>query len=70
MAIKHEKIPHIDQKTISAFLEGRDPQQYITAIEYAAASNYIYLIIDDPEKGKYILNKANLYFIAPRNVNN
>ena len=57
MAIKHDKIPHIDKETISAFLEGSDPQQYITAIEYEAASNYIHLIIDDPTRGKYTIRK-------------
>ena len=57
MPIKHDTIPHIDQETISAFLEGRDPQQYITALEYDAASNYIYLVIDDPKKGKFTTRK-------------
>ena len=57
MPIKHDKIPHIDQETISAFLEGRDPQQYITALEYEAASNYIHLVIDDPSKGKFTTRK-------------
>ena len=50
MSIKHDKIPHIDQETISAFLEGKDPQQYITTLEYEPANNYIHLIIDDPIK--------------------
>ena len=57
MPVKHDKIPHIDQDTISSFLEGRDPQQYITALEYEAASNYIHLVIDDPNKGKFTTRK-------------
>ena len=57
MPIKHDKIPHIDQETISAFLEGKDPQQYITTLEYEAASNYIHLVIDDPKKGKFTTRK-------------
>jgi len=57
MPIKHDNIPHIDQETISAFLEGKDPQQYITALEYEPAGNYIHLIIDDPVKGKFTTRK-------------
>ena len=39
---------------IEQYLEGRDPQKYIVAIEAPYHKNEAYLIINDPEKGKYI----------------
>jgi DNA polymerase elongation subunit (family B) len=39
---------------IEKFLEGRDPQKYIVAIEAAYHRNEVYLVINDPEKGKSI----------------
>ena len=39
---------------IEQFLEGRDPQKYIVAIEAAYHKNEVYLVINDPERGKYI----------------
>jgi DNA polymerase elongation subunit (family B) len=39
---------------IEQFLEGRDPQKYIVAIEAAYHKNEVYLVINDPEKGKCI----------------
>jgi len=39
---------------IKTFLEGRDEQKYITGIEGDYASNEVFLMIDHPEKGKYM----------------
>ncbi len=39
---------------IEEFLEGRDPQKYIVAIEAAYHKSEVYLVINDPEKGKRI----------------
>ena len=45
---------NLDSSIIETFLQGRDPQKYIVAVEAAYATNKIDLIINDPEKGKYI----------------
>jgi hypothetical protein len=37
---------------IESFLEGRDPQKYIIAIESNYSENYVDLVINDPETGK------------------
>jgi len=39
--------------SIQLFLEGKDPQNYITSIEGNYYSNNVNLFIDDPVKGKY-----------------
>lgn len=39
---------------IEQFLEGRDPQKYIVAIEAAYHKNEVYLVINDPVRGKRI----------------
>ena len=39
---------------IEEFLEGRDPQKYIVAIETSNKDNFVYLVINDPETGKRI----------------
>ena len=39
---------------IESFLVGRDPQKYIVGIEATYYENFVSLIINDPEKGKYI----------------
>ena len=44
----------ISQEVIEEFLNGADPEEYITGIEYEYSSNTIYKIIQDPEKGKVI----------------
>lgn len=44
----------ISGEQIGAFLEGRDPQKYIVAIEAPYYQNIVSLIINDPVKGKYI----------------
>jgi DNA polymerase elongation subunit (family B) len=44
----------ISQEVIEEFLNGADPEEYITGIEYEYSSNTIYKIIQDPEKGKLI----------------
>lgn len=38
---------------IEKFLEGRDPQKYIVAIEGSYSSQEVTLIINDPKKGKF-----------------
>lgn len=45
---------HVGFEEIEKFLEGRDPQKYIVAIEAAYHKNEVYLIINDPETGKRI----------------
>jgi len=45
---------HVGFEEIENFLEGRDPQKYIVAIEAAYHKSEVYLIINDPEKGKRI----------------
>jgi len=45
---------NIDNETIVQFLEGHDPQEHIVAIEAPYHVNKAYLIINHPEKGKYI----------------
>ena len=44
----------INFQEIESFLEGRDPQKYIIAIESNYSENYVDLIINDPETGKRI----------------
>ena len=44
----------VDSAVIEQFLEGRDPQKYIVAIEAPYDDNRVSLIINDPEQGKYI----------------
>jgi DNA polymerase elongation subunit (family B) len=39
---------------IEKFLEGRDPQKYIVAIETTYGDNFVDLVINNPETGKYI----------------
>jgi DNA polymerase elongation subunit (family B) len=45
---------HVGFEEIENFLEGRDPQKYIVAIEAAYHKNEVYLVINDPERGKRI----------------
>jgi DNA polymerase elongation subunit (family B) len=45
---------HVGFEEIEKFLEGRDPQKYIVAIEAAYHKNEVYLVINDPETGKRI----------------
>jgi DNA polymerase elongation subunit (family B) len=42
----------INFEEIESFLEGRDPQKYIIAIESNYSENYVDLVINDPETGK------------------
>ena len=48
----------ISAELIASFLEGRDPQQYITSIEVPYHVAKADLIINDPEQGKYIQSKS------------
>ena len=48
---------------IEQFLEGRDPQKYIVAIEAAYHKNEVYLVINDPETGKRIETHAYKPFL-------
>lgn len=49
---------HISADLIASFLEGRDPQRYITNIEVPYHMAKADLIINDPERGKYIESKS------------
>jgi DNA polymerase elongation subunit (family B) len=44
----------ISQEVIEEFLNGGDPEEYITGLEYEYRTNTIYKIIQHPEKGKII----------------
>jgi DNA polymerase elongation subunit (family B) len=44
----------ISQEVIEEFLNGADPEEYITGLEYEYSTNTIYKIIQHPEKGKII----------------
>lgn len=44
----------ISNERIEQFLEGSDPQKYIVAIEAGYNESKVTLIINDPEKGKYL----------------
>jgi len=44
----------ITQEEIKQFLEGADPEKYIVSVEFDYQSDYIYKIIEDPEKGKIV----------------
>jgi hypothetical protein len=44
----------ISQEEIKTFLEGKDEQKYIVAIEHNFDEKCVSLVINDPEKGKYI----------------
>ena len=44
----------ISQEVIEEFLNGADPEEYITGLEYEYGTNTIYKIIQDPVKGKVI----------------
>ena len=48
---------------IEKFLEGRDPQKYIVGIETTYNKNHVDLIINDPERGKYIQRNTYKPFI-------
>jgi DNA polymerase elongation subunit (family B) len=48
----------ISAELIASFLEGRDPQRYITNIEVPYHMAKADLIINDPERGKYIESKS------------
>jgi len=44
----------ITPEVISQFMTGRDEQKYIVAIEAAYNDNLAYVVVNDPDKGKYI----------------
>ena len=46
----------VDEVKISKFLEGRNPKKYIVGLEIPYGSPKVSLIINDPQKGKYISN--------------
>ena len=56
-----EKI--ISQEIIEKFLNGEDPEEYIVGVEYDYATNKIYKIIQDPEKGKIIKSDTYIPFL-------
>lgn len=56
----------VSKEAIGKFLEGRNPQKYIVAIEATYYSNNVDLIINDPCKGKYIVTDTYKPFIWMR----
>lgn len=64
-----EKINQATPADIKTFLEGRDPEKYIVGIELDQTddwsvdnSNRVYIMIDDPEKGKKIKTQKFIPF--------
>ena len=53
----------ISQEVIESFLNGSDPEKYIVGIEYDYKANKIYKIIQDPEKGKYVVEDTFVPFL-------
>lgn len=45
----------VSMEQVEAFLNGRDDEKYIVALEYNSNTNVVSKVIHDPEKGKYIL---------------
>lgn len=56
----------VSKEAIGKFLEGRNPQKYIVAIEATYYSNNVDLIINDPYKGKQIVTDTYKPFIWMR----
>ncbi len=44
----------VSNEEIENFLQGSNPQKYIVAIESAYNEPNVTLVINDPEKGKYL----------------
>ena len=59
----HKKIIMVNEEQIARFLEGRNQQKYIVAVEIPYGANDVSLIINDPEKGKYIKKDAITSFV-------
>ena len=49
-------------KEIEEFLQGKDPEKYIVAVEYGWRTNKIYKIIEHPEDGKKIISDTFIPF--------
>jgi DNA polymerase elongation subunit (family B) len=47
----------ITDEVINDFLEGKDPQKHIVNIEVPYGASKAYLVINDPEEGKYIMTQ-------------
>lgn len=45
----------IGKEEIKSFIEGRNPEKYIIAIEGDRSTNYVDVFYNDPEKGKYMV---------------
>ena len=52
----------LSQEEIKSFLEGNDPEKYIVAVEFDYASDSIFKIKEDPEKGKIIQKESFVPF--------
>lgn len=53
----------INKEVISEFFEGKNPLKYVVAIEVDRNSNEATLVINDPEKGKYLVRKKFKSFV-------
>jgi DNA polymerase, archaea type len=53
----------ITQETIENFLNGEDPEKYITSLEFDYKNNCIYKIIQDPVEGKIIKKDSFTAFL-------
>jgi DNA polymerase elongation subunit (family B) len=52
----------ISSEQIEEFLKGSDPEKYIVSVEFDYVSDYIYKIIEDPEKGKIVKRDSFIPF--------
>jgi hypothetical protein len=44
----------VNEEKLARFLEGRNSKKYIVSVEVPYSSNEVSLVINDPEKGKYV----------------
>jgi DNA polymerase elongation subunit (family B) len=52
----------INSEQIEEFLKGSDPEKYIVSVEFDYQSDYIFKIIEDPEKGKMVKRDSFIPF--------
>ncbi len=53
----------ISQEVIESFLNGSDPEKYIVGVEYDYKTNKIYKIIQDPDRGKIVIEDKFTPFV-------
>jgi len=53
----------VDEEIIARFLEGRNQKKYIVGVEIPYGSPDVSLIINDPERGKFISKDSLISFL-------